>query len=102
GEGMELAAEADRLIEQSAAPDVPALMAFADKMNRMTDGLEGFGQFLADALAERIRARAGANLRPWLDAWEKITRSFTRSNALHLDPRQTVLGAARTLSDAAR
>ncbi|MBV9991832.1 MAG: DNA polymerase III subunit delta' [Alphaproteobacteria bacterium] len=102
GEGMELANEADRLIEHAAAPDIPALLAFADKMNRMTDGLEGFGQFLADALGTRIRARAGANLRPWLDAWEKINRSFGRSSALHLDPRQTVLGAARTLSDAAR
>ncbi len=38
GEGTELAAEADRLIEQAAEPDVPALLAFADRMSRMTDG----------------------------------------------------------------
>ncbi len=102
GEGTTLAQEADRLIEQSASPDVPALLALADKLNRMTDGLEDFGAFLAQSLGERIRARAATNVKPWIDAWEALNRGFARSIALHLDPRQTVLGAARMLGDAAR
>jgi DNA polymerase-3 subunit delta' len=102
GEGTELAREADRLIDASRDPDVAALLAFADKMNRMADGLEEFGAFLSQALSDRIRARATSNLRPWIDAWESLNRNFARSGALHLDPRQTVLGAARTLNGAAR
>lgn len=105
GEGVGLAAEADRLIERSAEPDVPALMAFADRMNRVTDGLESFGAFLSQALANRIRARASSDadkLDRWVEAWERINRLFARSDALHLDPRQTVLGAAHILSSTAR
>jgi len=102
GEGTALAAEADGLIDRAGDPDIPALLAFADRMNRMTDGLEDFGAFLAQAVAGRIRARASANVKPWIDAWEQMNRSFARSSALHLDPRQTVLGASRALNAAAR
>ena len=105
GEGTGLAGEADRLIERAGEPDVPALLAFADKMSRITDGLDDFGQFLGAALADRIRARATSNparLDRWVEAWERLNRLFTRSSALHLDPRQTVLGAAGTLSAAMR
>jgi len=105
GEGTSLAAEADRLIEQSAQPDVSALLAFADKMNRMTDGLDNFGVFVGQALEDRIRARAmtdPARLDRWVEAWERLARLFSRSTALHMDPRQTVLGAARTLNAARR
>jgi len=105
GEGVSLAAEADRLIESAASPDIPALLSFADKMSRMTDGVDNFGAFLAQALAERIRARAGAGapkLDRWVEAWEKLNHSFARTSALHLDPRQTVLSASQTLCDAAR
>ncbi len=102
GEGTALAAEADTLIDRAADPDIPALLAFADRMNRMTDGLEDFGAFLAQAVAGRIRARASSNVKPWIDAWEQMNRSFARSSALHLDPRQTVLGASRALNAAAR
>jgi DNA polymerase-3 subunit delta' len=104
GEGTGLAAEADRLIERAHDPDIPALMAFADRIGRVTDGLEDFGAFLSQSLAERIVARAsgGARLDRWIDAREQLMRSFTRSVALHLDPRQTMLGAARIVSGAAR
>ena len=53
-----LAEEADRLIEQAAQPDIPALFALAEKIARITDGLDMLGGFLTQALAERIRARA--------------------------------------------
>ena len=104
GEGTELAAEADRLIDSAPAPDIPALLAFADRLARMTDGLEDFGTFLTQAVSERIRAKAGkgARLDRWVEAWEALNRSFTRSTALYLDPRQTVLSASRTLGGAAR
>ena len=105
GDGVMLASEADRLIGQSADPDIPALLALADRLNRITDGLDTFGSFLVQALAGRIRARAidrGTKLDRWVDAWEALNLGFERTATLYLDPRQTVLGAARTLSDAAR
>ncbi len=105
GEGLTLAQEADRLIDQAARPDISALFAFAEKMARMADGLDMFGGFLTQALAERIRARALTG-QPHLDRWvgtlERLGKSFSRSEALHLDPRQTLLSAARELSAATR
>jgi len=105
GDGLGLAAEADKLIGSAANPDIPALLSFADRLNRITDGLDTFGGFLAQALSERIRARAMENagrLHRWVDAWEVLNRNFERTSGLHLDPRQTVLSTARTLEDAAR
>jgi DNA polymerase-3 subunit delta' len=105
GEGVSLAGEADDLIEHAAAPDFPGLLTFADKINRMTDGLDNFGAFLSQALMDRIRARATKNparLDRWIEAWEKLERNFARTAGLHLDPRQTLLSSARTLGDAAQ
>ena len=105
GEGVSLAEEADKLLEQSANPNIPALLVFADKINRMTDGLDNFGAFLTLALMDRIRARASKNtagLDRLVEAWEKLERNFTRTSGLHLDPRQTLLSSARILGDAAR
>lgn len=105
GEGRELAAEAERLIEQAAAPDIPALLALGEKLSRMTDGLVVFGDFLTGALAARIRARAHAGA-PHLDRWTallaRLAGGFARAEGLHLEPRQTVLSAARDLSRTAR
>src|SRR6201995_5162794 len=47
GEGADLAREADQLIEQARDPDYLALLTLGDKLFRMRDGLEQFGQFLA-------------------------------------------------------
>lgn len=105
GEGVMLAQEADALIDGAAAPDIPALLVFADKVNRITDGLDSFGAFLTQALMDRIRARAStdsAGLGRWVEAWEKLERNFARTSALYLDPRQTLLSGARILGDAAR
>jgi DNA polymerase III subunit delta' len=103
GDGMALAEEADALIVRASNPDIPALLAFAEKLGRTTDGLDIFGAFLSQSLMDRIRARAGhAKLDRWIEAYEKLNRSFARSTALHLDPRQTLIGAERTLGDAAR
>jgi len=105
GEGLTLAQEADRLIDQAARPDIPALFAFAEKTARIADGLDMFGGFLTQSLAERIRARAlggQARLDVWVGALERLGKSFSRSDALHLDPRQTLLSAARELGSAIR
>jgi DNA polymerase III subunit delta' len=100
GEGIALAQEAARLIEKAGARDVPALFALADRLARIAEGLDMLGGFLLQALAERIRAQAmsGApNMNKWVDTLEKLRRSFARTDALHLDPRQTLLSAAREL-----
>jgi DNA polymerase-3 subunit delta' len=102
GEGLALAEEAERLIESN--PDYTALYALAEKIARQTDGLETFGHFLIEALAARIRAKAGSDvpLKRWVEVWEKLNANFARGHALHLEPRQTILSAAHTISQTAR
>jgi len=105
GEGVALAQEAVRLIDKSGTPDAPALFALADKLARITDGLDMLGEFLHQALADRIRTRAIAGqpqMNKWVDALERLRRSFGRTDALHLDPRQTLLSAARELNATTR
>ena len=105
GDGVALAAEAERLIDDAGAPDVVALLALADRLGRMKAGLETLGEFLTVTLSERIRARArrgDGDLKSWVEAWEKLAGSFRRTAALHLDPRQTVLSAGNVLSETAR
>lgn len=103
GEGVALAREADRLIDNASVPDVAAILSVGERIARMSDGLGSFGTFLVHALAERIRARAGkANLNLWIECLGKLEASFRRSAALYLEPRQTVLSAARAMADTSR
>jgi DNA polymerase-3 subunit delta' len=105
GEGGELAAEADRLIENAASPDTIALLALGDRLWRMKDGLARFGDFLVEALAARIRAKArisGAHLDRWMALLTRLEDSFARSRGLNLEPRQTILSAARDMAATAR
>lgn len=105
GGGLAVAEEAGRLIEGAAEPDIVALMALADRIARTKDGLETLGEFLALTLTDRIRARARSgsqNLTSWMEVREKLRHSFARANALHLEPRQTILSAAGALSGTAR
>lgn len=105
GQGVMLAREADRLIDSAGHPDVPALLAFGEKLSRISDGLETFGTFLADALSDRIcakGARGGDGLNRWIEASEKVRAKFARSSALYLDPRQTLISSAMALGDAKR
>ena len=101
--GLDLARQADALIE-SRNPDVTALLAFADRLYRMEDGLLEFGGFLTRALAERIRARAetGGNTERWLELLERLNETYARATGLNLDPRQTVLSSAFAVSNAKR
>jgi len=102
-DGLDLARQADALLE-SRNPDVPALIAFADRLYRMEDGLAEFGGFLSRALAERIRARAeaGADTGRWLELWQRLNETYERATGLNLDPRQTVLSSAFAIADAKR
>jgi DNA polymerase-3 subunit delta' len=105
GEGAALAAEADRLIDSAGTPDVIALLALGDRIARMTDGLDMFGDFLREALVARIRAKAGqgaTNLDRWTGAVTRLNLLFARATGLHLDPRQTLLGAGREIAGTAR
>jgi DNA polymerase-3 subunit delta' len=105
GEGRELAAEADKLIESASAPDVIALLALGEKLWRIRDGLSRFGDFLTEALAARIRTRAhqsAQNLRAWTTLLAKLEESFARARGLNLEPRQTLLSAARELAATSR
>lgn len=105
GEGGALAQEADRLIDNARDPDLLALLTLGEKLFRMRDGLELFGNFLTESLADRIRARAhgGAQgLERWVQLLGRIEQGFGRATGLHLEPRQTVLSAARDFARTAR
>jgi DNA polymerase-3 subunit delta' len=104
-DGLALAKDAEQMIDRAASPDIGAALALADRLVRITDGTDRFGAFLIEALTNRIRARAmegGANLHRWTAVLESLTRSFVRTDALHLDPRQTILSSARALGVTAR
>ncbi|HEY5047622.1 MAG TPA: DNA polymerase III subunit delta' [Rhizomicrobium sp.] len=103
--GAALAAEAERLIDQAGKPDVSAILGLAEKISRMDDGVSAFGQYLAQVLTDRVRARAKTNGRDvfrWAQLLDKIETNFRRADALYLEPRQTILSAARALAGTAR
>lgn len=105
GESADLAREADQLIDHAREPDLLALLTLGEKLGRMRDGLDQFGGFLTESLADRIRARAhrdGAGLERWVQLLGRIEQAFGRATALHLEPRQSLLTAARDLSRVAR
>lgn len=105
GEGVALAQEATRLIDMASRPDTAALFVLSDKLAKITDGLDMLGDFLQQSLTDRIRARAMAGqpgMNRWVETLEKLRRHFGRSDGLHLDPRQTLLSAARELNQTTR
>jgi DNA polymerase-3 subunit delta' len=105
GEGLDLARDATKLIDGAANPDVPAIVALADRVNRMTNGMDKLGGFLAQALSDRIRTRAmkgGGGLERWTAAWETVQSTVERTTGLNLEPRQTLVGISRVLSSASR
>jgi DNA polymerase-3 subunit delta' len=105
GDGAALAQEADRLIDNARSPDVLALLDLGERLWRIRDGLEMFGGFLLESLSARIRARArsgAGNLEPWMALLARLEDDFSRAVGLNLEPRQTLLSAARDLSHVAQ
>jgi DNA polymerase-3 subunit delta' len=105
GDGAALAQEADRLIDNARDPDLLALLSLGEKLFRMRDGLEQFGDFLAQSLSDRIRAKAhvgAGGLERWTAMLGRIEHGFGRATGLHLEPRQVVLSTARDLARTAR
>ena len=48
------------------------------------------------------RLLAAASLEHWLEVWEKISTLFARTEAVHLDRKQAVLGAFLSVERLAR
>jgi DNA polymerase-3 subunit delta' len=104
-DGLMLAEQATRLIDQADNPDFASTLSLAEKVARIDDGIDIFGSFLAQTLADRIVSRAGRGgmrLDRWVELREKLNGSFGRSSALHLEPRQTILSAANALTQTSR
>jgi DNA polymerase-3 subunit delta' len=106
GDGAALAEEADRLIDGARSPDVLKLLDLGERLWRIRDGLELFGGFLLESLSARIRQRArkadAGNLEPWVALLARLDDDFSRAVGLNLEPRQTLLSAARDLSHVAQ
>jgi DNA polymerase-3 subunit delta' len=104
GDGAMLAQEADRLIETAREPDLVGLHALGEKIARIRDGLSLYGGFLIEALVTRVRARAraGGDAERWARLAARLEELFARANGLNLEPRQTVLSAARLIAATAR
>ncbi|MGH6828019.1 MAG: DNA polymerase III subunit delta' [Rhizomicrobium sp.] len=105
GEGRELAAEADRLIESADAPDLNGLTQLGDRLWRVRDGLSRFGDLLTERLSVRIRVRArrgGAGLKAWTELLAGLDERFAQARELNLDPRQTLMSVARAMASTAR
>ena len=104
-DGLKLAADAERLIDKANAPDFTGTFALAERVAKIDKGLDSFGGYLAQTLADRILARAKSNashLDRWVELRSAIQESFARSVALHLEPKQTILSAARATAKIAR
>lgn len=104
-DGLELADAADRLIDRADTPDIAELLALAERLGRMEDGLGRFGDFLLQMLMQRLRDKAMESrpgLERWVAALESIAALTGKALGLHLDPRQTVLGMAEAAARAAR
>jgi DNA polymerase-3 subunit delta' len=104
-DGLKYAADAERLIERAGTPDFAATLSLAERLGRIDRGTDTFGAYLVQILAERIlaRARAGApDLERWTALHTRIAKSFATMAALHLEPKQTILSAARALELATR
>jgi DNA polymerase III subunit delta' len=102
-EGLRLARDAETLLDTRGAPDPGAVLALAERVAR-SNGLRQFGEFLAQAISRRIRARAhdGKTDERGVELWQQVNALYERATGLHLEPRQTILSSAREIADAKR
>ena len=112
-----------KLIASAPDTDYRACAAFAERLGARGAEAEFrlFFELLSDWLAASIRRRAVApdssttlsaaqwsdramprhRLGDWSNAWQQITHSIARTNALNLDRKQTVMQAIRTIEEVA-
>jgi DNA polymerase-3 subunit delta' len=78
-DGLMLAEQAERLIERADSPDFAAALSLAEKVAKIDDGIDIFGGFLAQALADRIRracGEGGVRLDRWVRCCGKAQYEF--------------------------
>jgi len=121
--GWDTFQEFSALIAQSSASDPRRRIAFAERLGAR--GAEEqfflFFEILSDWLSAQIRQRATSpeasqtitgsqwalrampphSLGTWSEAWQQISHSLARTNALNLDRKHTVLQAIRTIEQTA-
>ncbi len=123
GKGWSNFQDFTKLISAAPSTDHKACMAFAERLGARGAEAEFrlFFELLSDWLAASIRRRAVSpqsstflpaaqwadramprqKLGEWSNAWQQITHSIARTNALNLDRKQTVMQAIQTIGDAA-
>jgi hypothetical protein len=104
GGGLKLAQDAEKLIN-GGVPDFSALIALAERVTKVKDGLAEFGDHLSDTLARRVRESSFGpedDYRGWIEAWDEINHIFARAKGIHMEPRQTIIQAARLIDSGRR
>jgi DNA polymerase-3 subunit delta' len=102
-DGVELARQAEALIG-ARTPDVKALLALAERVGRVQDGVKHFGDLLSRALSRRIRAQAaeGEGNDRSAALWEHVAQLYERALEVHMEPRQTVISSGIAIAAARR
>ena len=102
-DGVEFAHQVEALIG-ARTPDVKALLALAERVGRVQDGVKHFGDLLSRALSRRIRARAAAGEGDDRSAalWEHVAQLYERALEVHMEPRQTVISSGLAIAAARR
>lgn len=123
GKGWDTFKTFNRLLERLPDLDAGACASFADKLGARgaEEDYRTFCRLLTEWLAARVRggalgAEAGgdgqgrsplerfmtpARLPAWAEAWQEISRSIARANALNLDRKHTILQTLYTLEETA-
>ena len=123
GKGWETFQSFNKLMDRLPALDPGACASFAEKLGARgaEEDYRTFCRLLTEWLAARVRGRAldgrsgsnvqaqsplerfmtPSNLPAWADAWQQISRSLARANALNLDRKHTILQTLYTLEETA-
>jgi len=104
GDGLKLAQDAEDLIS-AGVPDFPTLLALAERIAKLPDGLTDFGQHLAHSIARQVpNCSFGPkeDYRGWIVAWERVNHLFARAKGVYMEPRQTVINSARIVESGRR